>query len=907
MNKRSRFGLRVEVPGPTHRILLSLLVLLVSQAVLTPGPAIGQAQVIPHRRTCGTMEVHNRLLETVPDYGQRLEQIEAFTRDYLARLQREGGAARRSGVVTIPVVVHVVYANEAQNISDAQIQSQIDILNEDYRRLNADWTSAPAVFQTVAADVRIQFQLAVRDPDCGATNGITRTSTTTTSFVKDDAVKFASSGGHDAWPTDKYLNIWVCNLAGDLMGYGAFPGTPAAVDGVVIDYQYFGNVGTATSPFDLGRTTTHEVGHWLNLQHIWGGAMLSCEDSDEVDDTPNQDFKNFGCPTFPSVSCSNGPDGDMFCNYMDYVDDDCMVLFTEGQADRMDAALLGPRAAILGSDGLIPPPSVAGADLWSQDQTDDLGDEPNTVTDKMYRTDDIWVRRSNDGFTQQEHQNPQYRSSGDPNYVYVRVRNRGCSEASSADAKLYWAKASTALGWPAPWDGSVAVPAQMGNPLGTHATGAVSGGGFTILEFPWSPPNPDDYASFGADRGHFCLLSRIETEPTSPFGMTFPEGSGLNTNVRNNNNIVWKNVTVAAETDEGGRMASVSVGNLTARATQNKLVFEALPEGGRETLFDRGTVRVDLGDRLFRSWQQGGSRGKDVESLGRGKVRVRRSGAELTGLRLEPGELATVRVEFEPNQPDRVGARIFKLALEQQTQSDGEWGLAGGQTFVLKWAPHMEAQQPEQPSEETPRDHFSVDLAAGWVGIGGFEETEAVFEVTPAYTIVDLCDRPNPPLWCHIRVALPLIRIPGPFPDPWKKFFSEPPVPFPDPELLEVGPSWIIAANLEVSRRGWTLGENHLWRPSLFLGGGFQHDEGQTTEVSDFGAFRTTSVTSPLVTYGAALTYAFNERRSLRLEARGLTAFMDTMDVFGPNGASFTAEGGTMTSLQLTVGATIGF
>src|SRR5205085_7351896 len=141
-------------------------------------------------------------------------------------------------------------------------------------------------------------------------------------------VKYTANGGHDAWNRDQYLNIWVCDLSGKI-GYAQFPGGPAATDGVVIDYQAFGTLGTASIPFHLGRTATHEIGHWLNLRHIWGDA--NCGD-DLVADTPTQQTDNGGCPSFPHVTCSNGPNGDMFMNYMDYVNDNCMNMFTAGQS-----------------------------------------------------------------------------------------------------------------------------------------------------------------------------------------------------------------------------------------------------------------------------------------------------------------------------------------------------------------------------------------------------------------------------------------------------------------------------------------------------------------------------------------------------------------------------------------------
>ncbi len=301
------------------------------------------------KRTCGTMDVHEKLMKTVPAYRESQTSIENFTKEYLRR------EVARTQIVKIPVVVHVVYNTPTQNISDDQIKGQIRILNEDFRKLNADVASVPSAFQPLAADPRIEFALACRDPNGQPTTGITRTSTNVASFSFDDAVKFTASGGKDAWPRDKYLNLWVCNLGGGLLGYAQFPGGPANTDGVVIAYDAFGDTGTSAPPFNKGRTATHEVGHWLNLRHIWGDDCPSadqCAGSDLVDDTPNQECPNGGCPTFPNVSCGNGPNGDMFMNYMDYTDDACMFMFTGGQSARMDAALDGPRLALQTSDGL---------------------------------------------------------------------------------------------------------------------------------------------------------------------------------------------------------------------------------------------------------------------------------------------------------------------------------------------------------------------------------------------------------------------------------------------------------------------------------------------------------------------------------------------------------------------------
>ncbi|MDY7542241.1 zinc metalloprotease [Cryobacterium sp. 5B3] len=303
--------------------------------------------VLPTRRSCATSEVNERLIRTVDGYAEARAEIENRTYRVLS-----AGVALRTGCTQIPVVVHVVYRNAAENVSAAQIDSQIAVLNADFRAANADRSTTPTVFQPLIGDARVTFKLASTDPAGNPTDGITRTSTTTTPFKSNtDNVKSAATGGADPWPSDKYLNLWVCgNLQSGsgqaLLGYAQFPGGPAATDGVVIVHTGFGTTGTAAAPFNLGRSATHEIGHWLNLRHIWGDDGNGCSGSDFVADTPNQAGPNFGAPTFPHPSCSNGPNGDLFMNYMDYVDDNTMYMFTNGQVDRMQAALDGPRSSI---------------------------------------------------------------------------------------------------------------------------------------------------------------------------------------------------------------------------------------------------------------------------------------------------------------------------------------------------------------------------------------------------------------------------------------------------------------------------------------------------------------------------------------------------------------------------------
>jgi hypothetical protein len=181
--------------------------------------------------------------------------------------------------------------------------------------------------------------------------GITRTPSTV-QFVSTelDDVKSSTTGGADPWPGDDYLNLWVCNELRDeigrvILGYAQFPGGPPTTDGVVIANFCFGKNGTAQPPFDHGRTATHEIGHWLDLRHIWGDGRGSCSGSDLVDDTPIQADATFHLPTFPQISCNNAPNGNMFMNYMDYTDDAGMFMFTNGQSRRMDACLEGARAS----------------------------------------------------------------------------------------------------------------------------------------------------------------------------------------------------------------------------------------------------------------------------------------------------------------------------------------------------------------------------------------------------------------------------------------------------------------------------------------------------------------------------------------------------------------------------------
>ena len=287
---------------------------------------------------CSTNDHIDILNSKYPQFLEARKNVNTQTKNWV----QNNLNSKSSTIITIPVVVHVVWNTNQENITDQQVFSQIDVLNADFRRTNIDAIMTPNVWSNIAADTEIEFCLATTDPNGAFTSGITRTQTSQTSFsIQTDNMKSSSSGGIDPWDQDDYLNIWVCDLSGGILGYATPPSTfNNPDDGVVIGYRYFGTLGTVQAPYNKGRTATHEVGHWLNLDHVWGNGG-NCG-SDNVNDTPTQEEENYSCPAFPHNANSCGTSnsaGDMFMNYMDYTNDACMNLFTIGQKTRMTAAI----------------------------------------------------------------------------------------------------------------------------------------------------------------------------------------------------------------------------------------------------------------------------------------------------------------------------------------------------------------------------------------------------------------------------------------------------------------------------------------------------------------------------------------------------------------------------------------
>mgnify|MGYP006079298879 FL=1 len=324
-------------------------------ALLCSLPFFGTSQ----QHKCASHSNWEALKSTDSNAQLRMESLEKRTQEWIAKnvdIKTNGSA------VVIPVVVHVIYHESVENISESQIQSQINVLNADFNLLNADSLLPDNPFWYDSADCQIEFCLAQQDPDGLPSSGITRTYTETLAFDGNGDEKYTAYGGRDNWDPESYMNLWVCNLTGSggTLGYATFPSEledNPYEDGVVIHYEAFGTTGTAgNGDFlvnDLGRTGSHEVGHWLNLRHIWGDEPCG---NDFCADTPEHESENYGCPTFPHLTyndCLPGTseNGEMYMNYMDYVNDACMNMFSFDQSARMDAAIFEGRSGLLTSSG----------------------------------------------------------------------------------------------------------------------------------------------------------------------------------------------------------------------------------------------------------------------------------------------------------------------------------------------------------------------------------------------------------------------------------------------------------------------------------------------------------------------------------------------------------------------------
>lgn len=320
--------------------------------VYTDGDVNEKAQKLADNslgKSCYTMVNLNRLLNEDPYLEKRMYEIEYNTRKFIASNNfrpgngngngngggsdgggSDGGGTGTNGITpytsfsgnTIPVIFHVIYSSNSENIPDSQLDEQITALDEDFSANNPQKQNIPNVFSDLVANLGVNFERA----------GVIRIKSKKRSWRPDDSMKFTSSGGSDVIDPEHYLNIWIVNnmpyMGGNILGYAQFPGGSWTTDGIVLDHRFVGNTSYST-----GRTATHEIGHWMDLRHIWGDGP--CGTDDFVADTPEADSYNTGCPTYPGpTSCGSA---DMFMNFMDYTSDSCMNLFTNGQKARMAA------------------------------------------------------------------------------------------------------------------------------------------------------------------------------------------------------------------------------------------------------------------------------------------------------------------------------------------------------------------------------------------------------------------------------------------------------------------------------------------------------------------------------------------------------------------------------------------
>jgi hypothetical protein len=294
-----------------------------------------ESSAVPSERKCHTMEVYEAQLKQDPSLAIRMNELEKFTQNVIQN--KSVMRLLADGSIEIPVVFNVIYRANSENISTAQLQSQIDVLNEDFAATNADYNLTPSIFQPVrAGNTRIKFVLAA----------VNRKYTNKRSWSTNNDMKFASTGGIAVTTPSTHLNIWVVNRmvsgGSTILGYAQFPGGSASTDGVVLGHNYTGRTGVVSAPFNKGRTGTHEVGHYLNLRHIWGDATCG---NDQVSDTPLHNTANTNCPAAGHRSTCTGTPVEMTMNYMDYTNDACMYMFSAGQNARMQAVFAagGPR------------------------------------------------------------------------------------------------------------------------------------------------------------------------------------------------------------------------------------------------------------------------------------------------------------------------------------------------------------------------------------------------------------------------------------------------------------------------------------------------------------------------------------------------------------------------------------
>ncbi len=332
------------------------------------------------------------------------------------------------------------------------------------------------------------------------------------------------------------------------------------------------------------------------------------------------------------------------------------------------------------------------ADLYSKDLVNDVGAEPHSLSGSMWQSPDIWVRKSQDisNTFSHIHENAEYRTgTATPNYVYVEVHNRGSIASSGTEQiTLYWAKAGAGLGWFDPWNGGVYFDPGpntmlMGDVISTQTIPSIPANSSSIIEFAWNPPNPAPYSvDFGTNTNHFCLLSRIKTSGASPFGMTFPETGSINDNVRNNNNIVWKNISVYDLLPGTMMPAQAVISNMTNLRMNAKLTFELINEKGLEMPLEHGYIHVKPIGKLLAAFKKNPPKGYGIIQNEDGTILIKEKGGYIDNINLAPKEFGIINLSYNTKEQQKLGKGYAINFTQLAKDENGEDKIIGGQTFV---------------------------------------------------------------------------------------------------------------------------------------------------------------------------------------------------------------------------------
>lgn len=552
-----------------HLLKTVLFTLCVSTSIFSVN-AQKQKQISAERiksfHRCGTQFILDEAVNKDPKVKLRMqasrEQINKRFNDVLQQ-QR---ILQTQTTITIPVVVHVILSNPSL-VTDAQIQSQIDVLNADYGGKNADSIRIPAAFKSLFGKGNLQFCLARRDPSGEGTNGIVRVASSTISIPGDgDPVKYTCQGGSDAWDPTKYLNIWVCEMESGFLGYAyqaslSLNDVPLSERGFVNNFEAFGKGGTALAPYNQGRTATHEIGHFFDLDHIWGpnncdGAQ-SCTDDDGIADTPRQFDCTFGAPAADSIItdiCTTTAPGIMWMNYMDYVDDRAMVLYTPQQHAKMEASL----AAV----------------SWMQTLATSDGCTPVTAVNR----DALFVRFVTTGAGPCSSAQSFVYTCSNSYQPVVRIKNAG---TTAITALTITARFGTGAAVVTNWTGNLASLSSTDITLATMPLGAGTNANLTVYT---SNPNGSADQRLANDTGRIAgVVFPVGTLPLAEgFESTsFPPNNWQRINP--DNALTWERSTAAAKTGS----ASLFINNFDydVNGSRDNMISPLLEVRGKDSAF----------------------------------------------------------------------------------------------------------------------------------------------------------------------------------------------------------------------------------------------------------------------------------------------------------------------------------